>query len=175
MNTQYLKQANGQIAYDDSGSGPLIICVPGLGDLRAEYRFLIPQLVEAGYRVVSMDIRGHGETSLDWADYSVGAIGSDMLALIRALAAGPAVVLGTSMAAGAAVWAAAEAPELIAGLVLIGPFVRGSASERQVSAKQCPPRFTTRAWSPAPSWPGSTGSCANSGPADLGACTALKT
>lgn len=34
------------------------------------------------------------------------------------------------MAAGAAVWAAAEAPEWISGLVLIGPFVRGSTSRR---------------------------------------------
>ncbi len=36
----------------------------------------------------------------------------------------PAVLIGNSMSAGAAVWAAAEAPELVAGLVLIGPFVR---------------------------------------------------
>jgi pimeloyl-ACP methyl ester carboxylesterase len=32
------------------------------------------------------------------------------------------------MAAGAAVWAAAEAPDLVAGLVLIGPFVRGETT-----------------------------------------------
>ena len=42
MTTKYLKQENGQIAYDDQGSGPLVICVPSMGDMRGEYRFLDP-------------------------------------------------------------------------------------------------------------------------------------
>ncbi len=125
MATRYLSVADGRIAYDDLGRGPLVLCVPSMGDVRGEYRFLAPLLAAAGMRVVSMDVRGHGETSPDWPDYSVGSIGSDMLALIRELDAGPAVILGTSMAAGAAVWAAAEAPGLVSGLVLISPFVRG--------------------------------------------------
>ena len=129
MNTQYLQHQNGTLAYDDTGRGPLVICVPGMGDLRGEYRFLIPQLVAAGYRAVSLDVRGHGESSTDWSDFSVAGIGSDILALIRHLNAGPAIVIGTSMAAGAGVWAAAEAPELISGLVLIGPFVRGDGDK----------------------------------------------
>lgn len=128
MPTQYLEHQNGKLAYDDTGSGPLVLCVPSMGDLRGEYRFLAPQLADAGYRVVCMDVRGHGETSTRWPDFSVGAIGSDMLALIRSLKSGPAILIGTSMAAGAAVWAAAEAPELVTGLVLIGPFVRGEGS-----------------------------------------------
>ena len=101
MGTNFLKIDGGSIAYDDSGSGPLVICVPSMGDLRGEYRFLAPRLASAGYRVVSMDVRGHGETSVAWPDYSVAAIGSDMLALARSLDAGPAAIIGTSMAAGA--------------------------------------------------------------------------
>ncbi len=128
MNTHSLEHQGGTLVYDDIGSGPLIVCVPSMGDLRTEYRFLAPTLVQAGHRVISLDVRGHGATSTHWADYSVGAIGSDIVALIRSLNAGPALVIGESMAAGAAVWAAAEAPELVAGLVLIGPFVRGKPS-----------------------------------------------
>jgi pimeloyl-ACP methyl ester carboxylesterase len=124
MSTQYLALSDGKLAYDDQGSGPLVVCVPGMGDVRAEYRFLVPRLVAAGYRVVTLDVRGHGDTSSDWPDYTVGAIGSDILALIKHLKAGPALVVGTSMAAAAAVCAAADAPELVAGVVLIGPFVR---------------------------------------------------
>jgi pimeloyl-ACP methyl ester carboxylesterase len=124
MATKFFEHENGEIAYDDSGSGPLVIAVSGFGDLRAEYRFLAPQLVEAGYRVVTMDLRGHGESSVNWPDYSLAAVGSDLLALIRYLDAGPAILIGNSMFAGAAVWAAAEAPEQVSGLVLIGPVVR---------------------------------------------------
>jgi pimeloyl-ACP methyl ester carboxylesterase len=128
MGTQFLQLNDGQIGYDDQGSGPLVICAHSMGDLRGEYRFLTPQLTAAGYRVVTMDVRGHGESSPNWADVSVGAIGSDLLALARRLNAGPALIVGTSMAAGAAVWAAAEGPDLVRGLALIGPFVRGNGS-----------------------------------------------
>jgi pimeloyl-ACP methyl ester carboxylesterase len=128
MATKYLTQGMGRIAYDDTGKGPLVICVPSLGDIRGEYRFLIPQLVAAGYRAISMDVRGMGETTPGWDDYSVTGVGRDILALIGELNAGPAIVVGTSMAAGAAIWAAAEAPDLIRGMVLVGPFARGDGN-----------------------------------------------
>lgn len=128
MSTKFLKLPEGRIAFDDAGQGPLVICVPSMGDVRAEYRFLIPELVAAGYRVVSMDVRGHGESSTEWKDFSVAAVGSDILSLVRELGAGPAVVIGTSMAAGAAIWAAAEQPAEIEALVLLGPAVRGSVN-----------------------------------------------
>jgi pimeloyl-ACP methyl ester carboxylesterase len=125
MNTQYLENENGKIAYEEDGNGPLVICMPSMGDLRTEYRLLTPQLVNAGYRSVCMDVRGHGESSITWKDYSVVGIGSDLVALIQKLNGGPVYIVATSMSAGAAVWAAAEIPELVKGMVLIGPFVRG--------------------------------------------------
>lgn len=128
MTTLFLERPAGRIAYDDTGRGPLVICAPSLGDVRAEYRFLAPVLVAAGYRVVTADLRGLGESSTTWDDFSVAGVGSDLVALARHLDAGPAVLIGESMAAGAAVWAAAEAPKQFRGLVLIGPFVRGETS-----------------------------------------------
>jgi pimeloyl-ACP methyl ester carboxylesterase len=128
MDTKYLKRENGTIAYDDQGRGPLVVCVPSMGDVRGEYRYLIPQLVSAGYRAISMDVRGMGETSTRWDDFSVAGVGRDILALVRELDAGPAVIVGTSMAAGATVWAAVEDPDLIRGMILVGPFVRGEGS-----------------------------------------------
>ena len=52
-----LVRTEGNIAYDDSlGTGPLVVLVPGIGDVRAGYRYLAPRLIEAGYRVVTMDL-----------------------------------------------------------------------------------------------------------------------
>lgn len=128
METRYLDMPGGRLAYDLYGGeheeGPLVVCAPSMGDLRAEYRFLAPQLAAAGYRVAAFDLRGHGESSVRWDDYSVAAVGTDMLAFVRALGAGSSFLVGTSMAGGASVWAAAEAPDLVAGVVLIDPFVR---------------------------------------------------
>ena len=123
--TQFLKLPEGQIAYDDSGGdGPLVICVPGLGDVRGQYRFLAPKLVAAGFRVVTMDLPGHGESSVDWPAYSPALVGADIVAMVRHLGASKAFILGNSMAGGSAVWAAAEIPDNIAGIVLIDPFTR---------------------------------------------------
>lgn len=125
MNTQYLQLTDGTLAYDDSGTpGPLVMMVPSLGDVRQEYRFVAPKLAAAGYRVVTVDMRGQGESSANWPDYSVASIGGDILALIEQLNAGPAVLVTTSYSASAAVWLAAEHPDAVRGLVLIGAFVR---------------------------------------------------
>ncbi|HEY7849655.1 MAG TPA: alpha/beta hydrolase [Ktedonobacterales bacterium] len=126
MTTRYLDVPGGRLAYDDQGTGQVVLCVPGMGDVRAEYRLLTPQLLAAGYRVVTMDVRGHGESSVNWPAYNAAAVATDMIALVRALDAGPVVIAGTSMAAGAAVCVAADAPDLVAGLILISPFARNA-------------------------------------------------
>lgn len=125
MHTQFLDRPGGKIAYDDSGrDGDLVIMLPGMGALRSEYRFLAPVLTDSGYRVVSADLRGHGESSSFWPEYTLIASGEDLLALIDHLDAGPAHVIGTSFSPGAMVWAAAEQPDSIRSLTLIGAFVR---------------------------------------------------
>jgi pimeloyl-ACP methyl ester carboxylesterase len=123
--TAYLTRPEGRIAYDVAGDGPLVVCAPGMGDLRSVYRFLAPDLVDAGYRVATMDLRGHGDSDATFSSYDDVAAATDLVALVDELG-GPAVLVGNSMAAGAAVWAAAEAPDRAAGLVLMGPFVRNT-------------------------------------------------
>ncbi len=122
--TQYLDLPEGRLAYDDTGDGPLVVCVPAMADLRSEYRFLTPRLVAAGYRVVTPDLRGMGQSSVPWPAYGSEPTGRDLVALLRHLDAGPALIFGCSIGAAAAVHIAAGAPELVRGIVLAGPFVR---------------------------------------------------
>lgn len=128
MPTHYLRMIDGIIAFDDQSQGPLVLCMPAGGDLRSEYRYLTPQLVAAGYRVVTMDMRGQGESSVDWPEYTDAALGSDMLALIKHLGTSSAFIIGASKATGAALQAALQEPSLVRGLVLIGPFVAAPRS-----------------------------------------------
>jgi len=122
-----LARPEGAVAYEVSGEGPLIVCVPGMGDLRASYRFLQPDLVAGGHRVAVMDLRGHGDSDHSFSEYGDLPTAADIEALVRHLG-GPAVLVGNSMAAGSAVIVAARYPELVRGLVLIGPFVRDPAA-----------------------------------------------
>ena len=122
--TKYLHRPTlGRIAYDLQGTGPLVLLVPGMGELRSTYRFLPPALVAAGYTVATTDLRGHGDSDASFPSYGDVDTAGDIVELLRELGA-PAVVVGNSMAAGAAVIVAAEHPELVRGLILIGPFVR---------------------------------------------------
>jgi pimeloyl-ACP methyl ester carboxylesterase len=94
-----------------------------MGELRSSYRATVPALVAAGHRVATMDLRGHGDSDATFDAYDDVAAGGDAVALVEHLG-GPAVLIGNSMGAGAAAWAAAERPDLVSALVLVGPFVR---------------------------------------------------
>lgn len=119
-----IERDGGTIAVEVTGAGPLVVCVPGMGESRASFRHLTPGLVKAGYRAAVMDLRGHGDSSTSFNSYNDAAAASDVLAIIDRLGAGPATIIGNSMGAAAGVLAAAERPDAVSRLVLIGPFVR---------------------------------------------------
>jgi pimeloyl-ACP methyl ester carboxylesterase len=120
MSTQFMDVAGGRIAYELTGpvQGRLVVLAHGTGDTRKTYRFLIPQLVTAGYRVAAMDVRGYGESTAAWPDYLAASVGGDIVALIRHLG-GPAVVIGHSVASASAVYAAVSAPSEVSAVVQI--------------------------------------------------------
>ena len=123
--TRWIERPGGRIAYDVTGAGPLVIAVPGMGDLREEYRYLTPQLVSAGYRVATTDLRGHGDSDAAFTAYGDVPTAEDLLALADVLSPdAPVVLVGNSMGAAAVCWAAAERPDRVAALVLLGPVVR---------------------------------------------------
>ena len=72
--TKFLLRPKGRVAYEETGAGPLVVLVPGIGDTRAQYRFLAPVLAEAGYRVVTTDLRGLGESDTGFSDYSATSL-----------------------------------------------------------------------------------------------------
>lgn len=123
--TEFLDIRGGRVAYEVAGEGPLIVLSHGIGDTRQAFRFLARKLAQSGFRVVSADMRGHGESSLgEWKAISRTDVAGDLVALIRHLDDGPAVIVGHSLSGGAATIAAATAPEMVAGIVELGPFTR---------------------------------------------------
>lgn len=146
--TRYLDRPEGKVAYDIQGEGPLVVLVPGMGELRSSYRFLAPALVQAGYRVAATDLRGHGDSDTSFSSYGDVATASDIHALIGHLG-GSAVVVGNSLAAGAGVIVAAEHPDDVAALVLVGPFVRNPKSSGVMLAlfrAMMAPLWVARVW-----------------------------
>ncbi|NKY46372.1 alpha/beta fold hydrolase [Nocardia cerradoensis] len=127
--TEYVTLEHGRLACDVVGDGPLVVLSHGMGTVRQDFRLLVGPLAAAGYRVVNVDMRGHGESSADWpsvtgkAAISRADVAEDLLGVIRHFG-GPAIVVGHSLSGGSATIAAARAPELVSGIVEIGPFTR---------------------------------------------------
>lgn len=145
MNLIHIPREGGHIAVEVRGSGPPVLCVPGMGESRASFRHLTPALESAGLRVAVMDLRGHGDSSTHFPSYDDAAAASDVLAVIDELGGSPVTMVGNSMGAAAAVLAAAQQPKAVNRLVLIGPFVRdhGPAALRILMRM-----MLTRPWGP---------------------------
>ena len=79
--TRFLQRPEGRIAWSLHGDhGPLVVAMPGMGDVRANMESFADTLAARGYRVATMDLRGHGESDTGFADVSAKAITDDALA-----------------------------------------------------------------------------------------------
>ena len=81
MTTSFLDRPTGRLAYELTGDpdGALIVLSPGMGDLRSTFEGLAERLAAEGARVVTADLRGHGESSTGWDAYGVSAVADDLL------------------------------------------------------------------------------------------------
>lgn len=126
MTTQYLDRRSGRLAYtvlEPIGSpagAPTVVLAPGMGDVRGVFRDVVGPLRAHGARVVTVDLRGHGESDATFEAYDVPAIARDLEALVQHLG-GPVALLGHSVSAGAVAVVAARRPELVSSLVLVSP------------------------------------------------------
>ena len=94
------------------GEGPVVICLHGFPDNAGSFRHQLPALAEAGFRAISVTLRGYERSSIpENGDYSVEAIAADICAVIDQLDPGPVHLVGHDWGAAIAYNAAAKAPQ----------------------------------------------------------------
>lgn len=123
--------ANGlEFHFLEMGEGPLVLMLHGFPDHARTFRHQMPVLAEAGYRVVAPYMRGYAPTTAPPdGPFSVPKLGEDAVALIGALGADRAVVVGHDWGAAASYAAAGLAPEKIDKLVTMAvPYGPGLTS-----------------------------------------------
>ena len=110
------------------GQGPPIVQLHGLTAVRRYVTHGSRTLQRSGHEAISYDARGHGESDPApvGADYSYPELADDLEALLDEVLGGPAVLAGHSMGAHTATALALRRPELVAGLVAIGPVSTGT-------------------------------------------------
>ncbi len=107
----------------DCGSGPTVLLVHGWIETHAFWAPVARRLVEAGFRVVSIDQRGHGDSERGTASYRPETLADDLRCWVETLDVRDAVLAGHSMGGLAAMAFAIEQHELaherLRGLVLV--------------------------------------------------------
>ena len=107
-------EANGlAFTYLTEGEGPLALCLHGFPDSAQTWRYLMPELAAAGYRVVAPYLRGYAPTAVpEDGMYQMGAIATDANALHEVLGGGgDAVLIGHDWGALASYSTAAHQPD----------------------------------------------------------------
>ncbi len=107
-------EANGlRFAYLEEGSGPLVLLLHGFPDTAHTWDELRPRIAAKGYRAVSPFLRGYAPSGIPDRDPDQETLARDPLALIEALGAGEAIIVGHDFGASAAYGAAALAPDRV--------------------------------------------------------------
>lgn len=110
-------QGDATIFYTDEGTGPPVLLVHGWTCDSHDWQFQVPALLDAGYRVIAADLRGHGRSSVPGSGYTPRRFAADLAGLLRERDAAPAVVAGHSLGGAVAVAMAVEHPDLVRAIV----------------------------------------------------------
>ncbi|HTI65926.1 MAG TPA: alpha/beta hydrolase [Caulobacteraceae bacterium] len=121
----------GRLAYDGQdlawrridGLGPTVVWLGGFrSDMTGtKAQALADWAAGKGRDFLRFDYSGHGESSGDFAEGTIGGWRADALAVIDQLTEGPLVLVGSSMGGWIACLAALARPGRVAGLVLVAP------------------------------------------------------
>ena len=85
------------LAYDDHGSGPSVVLIHGFPLCRRMWHPQIQAVTGAGFRLVTLDLRGFGESDAPEGPYSMEIFADDVAGLLDHLGIEKAVVGGMSM------------------------------------------------------------------------------
>jgi 3-oxoadipate enol-lactonase len=106
---------------DTGGDGPPVMLLHGwLATADLNWWSAYGALIDAGYRVIAIDHRGHGRGLRPMTRFRLADCAADAAAALRELQAAPATIVGYSMGGAIAQLVARDHPDVTAGLVLSG-------------------------------------------------------
>jgi pimeloyl-ACP methyl ester carboxylesterase len=89
-----------ELHYTDQGEGQPVVLIHGWPLSGRSWESQVPALIEAGYRVITYDRRGFGQSSQPWHGYEYDTFAADLAALMEHLDLRGAVLIGFSMGGG---------------------------------------------------------------------------
>jgi len=114
---------NLDLYYETAGAGQPLVLLHGLGSSSADWALQMPAF-SARYRVITVDLRGHGRSQDGAWRYTIAQMAEDVAALLDELKEPPAHVVGLSLGGCTAQILAARHPRQVRSLVLCNTFAR---------------------------------------------------
>lgn len=116
-----VKTNNVETYYEIHGDGTPLVLIPGIG---ARYKLWQPQIeaFSKHFKVITYDVRGHGESSGYDEKYSIKLFASDLKVLLDSLDINKAHICGLSMGGLIAQQFAIDYPTMVDKLILAGTF-----------------------------------------------------
>jgi pimeloyl-ACP methyl ester esterase len=115
----FLTHAGATLRYDRAGAGPTVLLIHGWLGNRTVWERQVAALRDR-FTVVTVDLRGHGESSPPRAGYTIGGMAADLEQLVRALGVQRVALVGWSMGGMIALELARRLGERASALVLVG-------------------------------------------------------
>ena len=109
---------NIELDYEDQGSGKVLLMLHGLGSTKKDWDSQVP-FFSKGYRVITLDLRGHGDSSKPADAYGVELMTEDVKTFLDQLDIKEATFIGFSMGGAVAFQMAASHPEYVENLVIV--------------------------------------------------------
>ncbi len=116
---RFVTVAGTRLRYIETGTGPPVVLLHGLGASMYAWRKNLQPIAAAGFRVVAFDNRGFGESDKPATGYDNAAYADLLCAFLDSLRISEAVLVGHSMGGAIAAEVAIRYPHRVRGLVLI--------------------------------------------------------
>jgi 3-oxoadipate enol-lactonase len=113
-----IKVGSNEIAYKDSGSGETVVLLHGFCGSISYWDKVIP-LLSNEYRVIAMDLRGHGNSSSNVSPFTIDDMAKDVKELLESLQLGQIYLFGHSLGGYITLSLAEHYPEKLKGYGLI--------------------------------------------------------
>jgi 3-oxoadipate enol-lactonase len=114
----FLSVDDTRLYYTERGRGEPLLLVHGLGSSSRDWAAQVDHFADH-YRVLRIDLRGHGHSERGNGPYSIAQFARDVAVFLRKQDAVPAHVIGLSMGGMVALELAVGAPQLLRSLVIV--------------------------------------------------------
>lgn len=107
-----------EMYYELTGEGDSLLLIHGLGSSTHDWEEQVPAFSQK-FQVITIDLRGHGQTDKPKGPYSIQMFAEDIAGLLKKLGVKLTNVLGISLGGGVAFQLAVDYPDLVKSLIIV--------------------------------------------------------